>query len=73
MAKNKKRKGQASKATIKNQDESSIKASVERVPRNPFALDPLMRKSGAHQKSKSSDRAKANRETQRQVRDWSNS
>lgn len=75
MARNKKRKGRASQPTApvqsaQNGTGPTVVDTVARVPRNPFALNPLMRKSGSHQKSKSADRAKANRETQRQAREW---
>lgn len=45
--------------------------SVQVVPRNPFSNHPLMRKGGAHQKSKSAERSQTRRETKRLARDWS--
>ncbi len=41
------------------------------APRNPFSNHPLMRKGGAHEKTKSAQRAQTRRETKKLARDWS--
>lgn len=59
MSKNRKNKTQKKSPTL-------LKA-----PRNSFAISPLMKKGGVHQKSKSAERSKIRRETKKQARDWS--
>ncbi|MDH5432830.1 MAG: hypothetical protein OEY19_02715 [Gammaproteobacteria bacterium] len=61
MAKSKKRVRQKSNSV------------VSQAPRNPFAHHPLMSKGGVHQKSQSSLRSKARRETRQLARDWASS
>ncbi len=79
MSKSNSRRSSKRKRTRGNQEtlsnaqlnSSAIRVSVQNTPRNPFANHPLMKKGGAHQKSKSAERAKARRETNRLARDWS--
>lgn len=44
--------------------------ATKQAKRNRFACDPIMRKGGAHQTSKSSDRNKAKQETRRLAKGW---
>lgn len=41
--------------------------------KNPIARAPILRKGGAHVKSKSSQRAKAKKDTQKALDDWKTS
>ncbi|TQV77525.1 hypothetical protein FLL45_06165 [Aliikangiella marina] len=60
MAKSKKRK---------SKKRNSRETAVMRAPRNPLALNPLMRRGGAHQQSNSAQRAAARREVKQMARD----
>ena len=73
--KSKRKSKRGNQETLSNAqlNSSSISVSVQNTPRNPFANHPLMKKGGAHQKSKTAERTKARRETQRLARDWSDS
>ena len=48
-------------------------AVLNNAPRNTYACNPIMRKGGVHQQSKSSQRTTARRETNRMARDWASS
>lgn len=61
MAKKRKRKN-------RNRNGNS-NPTLQLAPRNPLAFNPLMRRGGAHQKSKSALRSAARRETDQMARD----
>ncbi len=41
-----------------------------KLPRNPHACHPIMRKGGVHEKSRGAKRAAAKRETRRKTSEW---
>jgi len=58
----------AKKRRRKSRNQDTL-PTVQAAPRNPLALNPLMRRGGAHQQSKSAQRAAARREVSRLARD----
>ena len=50
-----------------------ISAKEKRVPGNPIAQNPLLRKGGAHLRAKSADRFDSKKQTRKAAREWDSS